>query len=243
MPRGTVVILTRAEEDNAPLARELRARDLTVIELPSVKIEPLADDTALVAAIRALGPDDHLVFTSRAGVDAARRGMRGYEVRAPVAAVGPATARRCAEWGIDAWIPSEPSGAALGRELAFGSGIVLLVRADQADPALARELAARGARVREVVAYRVIAGARGDIEGARRAALDGAAVVVASPAAVEGLRAAIGNAAFASARVIAIGPTTARAVALALGEMPRIVREITPDAIVRELEERHVAHR
>lgn len=243
MRSDRAVILTRAAEDNAALAAELRARAVIVIELTSATIEPLADDTALAAAIRALGPDDRLVFTSRAGVDAARRCVAADEVRSPVAAVGPATAERCAEWGIDAWTPSEPYGASLGRELAFGPGIVLLARADRADPALARELAARGARVREIVAYRVIAGASGDIDAARRAALAGAAIVVASPAAVEGLLAAIGSAAFARARVIAIGPTTARAAARVRNEQPREVRELSADAIVHELEERDVAHR
>jgi uroporphyrinogen-III synthase len=243
MRSDRVVILTRAAEDNAALAAELRARDLIVIELPSATVEPLADDTTLAGAIRALGPDDRLVFTSRAGVDAARRRVAAGEVRSPVAVVGPATADRCADWGIDAWTPSEPSGAALGRELAFGPGIVLLARADRADPALARELTARGAQVREIVAYRVIAGAREDADDARRAALAGAAIVVASPAAVEGLLTAIGIAAFACARVIAIGPTTARAVARVRDEQPRVVRELSADAIVHELEEKDVAHR
>jgi uroporphyrinogen-III synthase len=243
MRRDRVVILTRSPSDNAPLAAELRARGVTVLELPSATIEPLVDHRSLAAVIRALGPDDRLVFTSRAGVDAARRSVAANEVRSPVAAVGPATAQRCAEWGIDAWTPSVPSGAALGRELVFGSGIVLLARADRADPAVRRELEARGALVREIVAYRVIAGARGDIDAARRAALSGAAAVVASPAAATGLLAAIGDAAFAHARVIAIGPTTAEAIARVRAGQVRVVPELSVAAIVHEMEERDVAHR
>jgi len=237
-----VVILTRSHEDNVDLAVELRARGVTVIELPSATIEPLADDTALAAEIRALGPDDSLVFTSRAGVDAASRPVRAHEVRATVAAVGAATARRCRDWGIDAWIPSEATGAALGRELPLGSGVVLLARADRAESGLIRELAARGARVREIAAYRVVPAARGDVEAARRAALEGAVTVVASPAAVEGLIAAIGATAFECARILAIGPTTARAAARA-GVEPRVVSALTAGAIVREMEERDVGDR
>lgn len=240
---AAVVILTRAHEDNASLATDLRARDLTVIELPSATVEPLSDDIRLAEAIRALGADDRLVFTSRAGVDAARRCVRVTEVKAPVAAVGSATAVRCAEWGIDAWVPSAPSGEVLGRELPFGQGVVLLARADRADPALVRALTARGARIREVVAYRVIAGARGDADAARRAAHAGAVVVVASPAAVEGVAAAIGLEALARARVLAIGPTTARSVMEAVGATPRTLRELTADEIVREMEVIDVAHR
>jgi uroporphyrinogen-III synthase len=243
MPRDAVVILTRAHEDNASLAADLRARDVIVIELPSATVEPLVDDAGLAAEIRALGPDDRIVFTSRAGVDAARRCVGVAEVRAPVAAVGAATAKRCAEWGIDPWMPSEPSGEALGRELALGAGIVLLARADRADRALVRELTARGGRVREVVAYRVVPGARGDVEATRRAALAGAVVIVASPAAAEGVADALGPEAFACARVLAIGRTTARRVAETVGEEPRILRDLTADEVIREMEVLDVAHR
>jgi uroporphyrinogen-III synthase len=234
MPSGSTVVLTRAPADNAPLAVELRARGVTVIELTSARVEPIADDEAVAAAVRALGPDDRLVFTSRAGVDAVRRKVTPHELHAPVAAVGRATAERCAEWGVTAWMPSRPTGAALGRELPFGSGTVLLARADRADPAIVAELAARGARVREIVAYRVVPEANGDVEGARRAAVAGATIVVASPAAVEGLVAAIGLAALGCARVLAIGETTARAVSRITGDEPRVLHELSADAIVRD---------
>jgi uroporphyrinogen-III synthase len=243
MSSDAVVVLTRATEDNMRLAAELRARGVEVIELPSMTVEALADDTAFAAEIRALRADDRLVFTSRAGVEAARRCVRPDEIRAPVAAVGPATAERCTQWGIDPWMPSEPTGAALGRELELGAGVVLLARAERADAALARELTARGARVREVVAYRVRPGARGDTDAARRAALGGATVLVSSPVAFDGLVDAIGVAAIAHARLLAIGPTTARAIASALGRDPRLLHELTADAILRELEVEDVAHR
>ena len=119
---------------------------------------------------------------------------------------------------------------------------MLLARADRAESGLIRELAARGARVREIAAYRVVPAARGDVEAARRAALEGAVTVVASPAAVEGLIAAIGATAFECARILAIGPTTARAAARA-GVEPRVVSALTAGAIVREMEERDVGDR
>ena len=237
MRSDPTVVLTRAPEDNAPLAAELRAGGVTVIELPAMTIEPLADDGPLVAAIRALGPDDRLVFTSRAGVDAVRRAVAPAEVHAPVAAVGRATAARCAEWGIDAWIPSEPSGRALGRELRFGSGIVLLARANRSDPAVVSELVDRGARVREVVAYHVVPRATGDIAAARRAALAGAPFVFASPAAVDGVASALGIATLRRARLVAVGATTARAVARVVGADARILQTLGAGAIVGELDE------
>jgi uroporphyrinogen-III synthase len=237
------VILTRAADDNTELAAELRVRGIVVIELPCVRVEHLGDPGPLARALRALGSDDRLVFTSRAGVDAAARCVRADDVRAPVAAVGPATATRCADWGIAAWMPSEALGASLGRELAIGGGSVLLVRGDRADPAVVRELVTRGARVREVVAYRLIAGASGDVEAARRAALAGAAICVASPSAVDALAQAIGREALACARMLAIGPTTARAVVAAIDREPQILRRLSADEITRELEVADVAYR
>lgn len=242
MSSGAGVILTRAPEDNAELAAELRAHGIDVLELPCLSTEHLTDPTRLSEAIRALGPEDRLVFTSRAGVDAARRCVRADEVRAPVAAIGGATAARCKAWGIAAWTPSEARGSVLGRELSLGEGDVLLVRADRADDEVVVALERRGARVRELVAYRVVVGARGDVVAARRAALAGAAVVVASPSAVLGIAEGIGPRAFASARLLAIGATTARAAA-ASGNEPRILRAFTADEVLRELEVPDVAHR
>lgn len=236
MPSGAGVILTRASSDNAELAAALRVRGIDVIELPCLRVEHLDNPAPLAAAIRALGPDDRLVFTSRAGVDAARRCVDASEVRAPVAAVGPATARRCAQWGLSAWTPTTATGAALGREMALGGGIVLLTRGDRAHDAIQRELGARGAAVHEIKAYRVVVGTSGAVDNARRSALAGAAVVVASPGAVEGLVRAIGREALCRARVLAIGPTTARAVRRAGGVEPRVIRQLTADEVARCLE-------
>ena len=236
-----VVVLTRSAADNAQLAHALRGRGVTVIELPALSVEA-TDVAALARAVRALDRDDWLVFTSRAAVDAARGAVSASEIRARVAAIGRATAARCAEWGIAAWTPTSATGVALGRELPVGAGVVLLARAERADPAAARELRARGARVREVVAYRAVAGVRGDPSAARAAALQGAVVVVASPATFEAVAAALGPDALTRARVLTIGPTTARAAARALGVEPRILPELTAEAIVREMEVLDVAH-
>jgi uroporphyrinogen-III synthase len=243
VPERTTVILTRAPEDNAELAAELRAKGIAVIELSCVRVEHLTDPAPLAHAICSLGSDDRLVFTSRAGVDAARRCVASVDVRAPVAVVGPATAARCADWGLAAWMPSRALGSCLGRELGLGSGSVLLVRGDHADPSLARELVGRGARVREIVAYRVIASALGDVEAARRAALAGAAICVASPSAVDALVQALGQKALACARVFAIGPTTACAVVAAIALEPTVLRDLSADQIARELEVADAAYR
>src|SRR5207247_1144648 len=110
---------TRRREDNGPLAERLRGEGVDVIELPCLKTQPLADVSALAAAIGRLRPDDWLVVTSRPGADAVARAARP----APrVAAIGRATAARLADHGIAvSFKPRVPSGAALARELPPGN--------------------------------------------------------------------------------------------------------------------------
>jgi uroporphyrinogen-III synthase len=178
-------ILTRRPEDNARIAHRLRASGVEVLELPCVRVQPLEDITALATAIAAVGGDDWLVVTSRSGADAVARAARPA---CRVAAVGRATAARLVQHGIAvAFQPRVPSGAALGRELPEARA-VLLARSDRALPDLPAILRARGFEVSEVVAYRTVARADGDVAPVRAALADRArevSVVVASPSAVE----------------------------------------------------------
>jgi uroporphyrinogen-III synthase len=208
-----VAILTRRREDNARLAERLRASGVDVIELPCVSAQPLEDTTSLAAAIRAVAPDDWLVVTSRAGADAVARVGRPV---CRVAAVGRATAARLKEQGIEvAFMPGVPSGAALGRELPAARA-VLLARSDRALPDLPDVLRSRGFEVREVVAYRTVAHADGDLAPVRSALADPARevrVVVASPSAVEAFAVAAGDLAARAIFQVA-GATTERFVRL-----------------------------
>jgi uroporphyrinogen-III synthase len=183
--RRRVAILTRRREDNARLAEQLRASGVEVIELPCVRVQPLDDLTALAAAIGGVRPDDWLIVTSRAGADALARVARP-ECR--VAAVGRVTAARLEHHGIAvAFQPGIPSGAALGRELP-PARVALLARSDRGLPDLPEVLRARGFEVREVVAYRTLARAEGDLAPVRSVLADPRCevhVFVGSPSAVE----------------------------------------------------------
>jgi len=230
------VVLTRFPADDVPLADRLARAGVRTIQLSCLRIEPLVAPATMGDALGMLGPEDRLVFTSRAGVDAARLALPATEVRVPVAAVGPATARACANWGLAAWTPSAATGAALGRELPLGSGEAVLVRGERADRAIVAELARRGATIGELVAYRTVADVQGDVGAARRALLEGARVVLASPAAADALASAVGDAVLSAARVIAIGPTTAAHVARRVATPPRIAASPTIDALLDALE-------
>lgn len=217
------VILTRAREDNAALGAELRARGLRVIELPCVRTEPLADASALREAIASLMPlDDVLVLTSRAGVDAVAA-CAGVP-RCDVAVIGAATARHARGLSMRvSFVASVANAGALGRELPLPRGEVLLARSDLADPALPAALRGRGARVREVTAYRTVARAAGDVDAARGAIMAGdATVVVASPSAVDALAAAFGAPTARRAGFVAIGERTAEHARRRLGVAPAV---------------------
>jgi uroporphyrinogen III methyltransferase / synthase len=188
MPEA-VAVITHAARDDDPLARRLRDSGARVIELPCIAIEHLADSAELTRATDHLETDDWLVVTSPSGADAVARVSRS---RARVAAIGEATASRLREHGIGvSFVPSAPTGAALGRELPLATR-ALLARSDRALPDLPRVLRERGFDVREVVAYHTRVGARGDVAAVRDALLSGQVeIYVQSPSALEGLRAAI----------------------------------------------------
>jgi uroporphyrinogen-III synthase len=240
--RTRSVVLTR---EDPKLATLLGERGASVVTLQCVRREPV-DGAALRAALATLAARDVLVLTSPAGVDAVAGTIDLRAVPCPIAVIGRATGERLRLHGrIADRVASAPNGAALGRELPLPEGEVVLARSDRALADLPEALRARGARVREVIAYRTHADARGDASAARDALRsDGAAVVVTSPSALEGLVAAVGAEPVRCAVVVAIGPTTARAIERLLHVVPRVAEEPTAEAIADALwEERDVAHR
>ncbi len=229
-----IAILTRAHEDNVELAARLGARGVAVIELPCVRVEPLADTTALAAAIRDLTPADWLVATSRAGADAVARAARP---EARIAAIGTATAERLRAHGLSVdFRPSVATGECLGRELP-NARVALLARSDSALSDLPRILRQRGFEVREIVAYRTVPGAEGDVGSARRALGEAGArvdIYLSSPSALDGLIEAVDAALVARATFVVTGAVTRAAVREHLGPHARIVP--------MEEEAHHVAH-
>jgi uroporphyrinogen-III synthase len=208
---GYTVILTREAADNARFAPLLVGAD-EIVELPCVRVEPLAGSTALATALAALGVDDWLVVTSRHGADAV---VRYGAPLARVAAIGQATAERLRDLGTAvAFTPSVPSGERLARELPGPGGTVLLARSDRALDDLPRILRERGFAVREVVAYRTVVGAHGDVGRVRSllASERRTAVIFHSPSAVEGFLLAVEPSLLARAAIVVSGDATGRAV-------------------------------
>jgi uroporphyrinogen-III synthase len=155
-----------------------------------------------------------------------------------VAAVGDATAQRARAHGLRVdFQPTQPTGERLARELPRRGGVTLLARSDRALPGPAAILRDRGFDVREVVAYRTIPGAHGDVARVRDllASDEPVAVLFHSPSAVAGLLGAIDAPLVARAAIQVVGRATMRAVRDALGA--------DADISLIEEEAAHVTHR
>ena len=233
---GRRIVITRPAEKGRRLADRLRSLGAVPIEFPTVRIEP-AEPGPLDAALRALDTFDWIVFTSANGVEAAldRLGAAGKDARElgrrKVAAIGPVTAAALRERGVEpALVPGEYVAEAILAALGDVKGKrFLLPRADIAREALAAGLRERGAAVTEVTAYRTV-GAGGpppDLSGADAVTFTSSSTVrhfLASGAAVGG------------AKVVCIGPVTART-ARELGlTVAAVAGEYTEDGLIQALE-------
>ncbi|HKW95816.1 MAG TPA: uroporphyrinogen-III synthase [Methylomirabilota bacterium] len=159
---GRVVLVTRAREQAGTFAELLEAAGARVLLVPTIAIEPPQSWAPLDAALA--GTFAWAVFTSVNGVAMVRRRVEATGVgrtlleRARLAAIGPATAGALRDWGLRPEIvPAEYVAEALVErlrpEITAGTR-VLLPRAAETRDVLVRELAALGAQVTEVAAYR-----------------------------------------------------------------------------------------
>jgi uroporphyrinogen-III synthase len=204
------VLVARASEHADGLTRLLVDAGAEVVDMPTISIAPVE------FVLPALDGYAWAVFTSANGV-------RAVAAKPPtpwprIAVVGAATARAAPNAGLAvAFQPSEPRGAVLGAELPVASGDrVLLLRSDIARPELPAALKARGALVDEVVVYHTAPRTEPALEIAEQLAAGRLhAVVLSSPSSVRGLLAACGTdpKLYVNTRLVAIGPTTAAAIA------------------------------
>jgi uroporphyrinogen-III synthase len=220
----TRVLVTRP----GPLVDALQKAGFEVTLLPTVQIEALADRAPLDAALARLDFYNWLVLTSPKGVRLGLGPVHPFTGR--IAAIGPATASTLQELGWPSpWLPTRPNTRTLAAELPIQPGDrVLLLRSNLADAVLPNALAARGARVDDVVAYRTVPRAE-PLAGLP----DADAIVLMSPSAVDGLLNALDGDATRLGRtcIVVPGPTTA-AHARARGLMSIEAAEPTPEAIV-----------
>lgn len=223
---GRRIVVTRPREQAGELAQQLEERGAEVVAFPTIALVPPPDPGALDRAVAAASTYDWIVFTSANGVRAflERLDALGLDVRSlagvRLAAIGPETGaalgRRLLRAAV---VPGEFRAegllAALGDEDVRGRR-VLLPRAAGARAILPVELAARGAHVDEVIAYRAVPPPDADVAGLRAALAAGAidALTFTSSSTVTNFASLVGTdtlRALAPGRpaVACIGPVTA----------------------------------
>ncbi len=161
------IVVTRARSQASELSKRLEQLGAEVIELPTIRIQPVEDPTALQQVIAELASFDWIVFTSTNAVDAFFGALEksGLDARGLVAnricAIGPATAGRLRQCGIlpDAQ-PEKYTTKNIVESLAARQQLtgrrILCPRADIAPRDLPEALTAGGATVKEIAAYNTV---------------------------------------------------------------------------------------
>jgi len=163
---GRRIAITRPAAQSRTLIAQLQALGAEPLVCPAIVIAPLADYSALDAAIARLAGYDWLIVTSVNGVHAllARMGEVGADQaalqRLKLGAIGPATAQALAHYGLHAeFMPTAYVAEAILDEIGdVAEQRILLPRADIARELLAIGLRDRGAQVDEIAAYRTVPG-------------------------------------------------------------------------------------
>jgi uroporphyrinogen III methyltransferase/synthase len=161
---GKRIAVTRARDQASDLVKALCDLGAECLEVPTIRVAPPNDWGPLDRAVAELPSCDWIVFTSVNGVERffERVFSAGKDARAlghlRTAAIGPATAARLKRFGLSSDLVPENFRAeaiveAFRREDIRGKTI-LLPRAQEARQVLPEELAAMGATVREVPAYK-----------------------------------------------------------------------------------------
>jgi uroporphyrinogen-III synthase len=213
------------------------------VAIPTIAVRPL-DGRRLDGWLERLESYDWVVVTSPNGARLVAERLTALGRPAPAglkwAVVGPRTREVLETAGI-AVSAEPPAQVAAGIPDAMGEvagARVLLLRAAAASRDLPRVLAALGARVDDVIAYEVVEGPESSRDSLERALADGLdAAIFTSGSTVRGFTRLIGDPvhALVGARIVCIGPVTARVAREAgLGDV-EVAAGRTPAAIVAAL--------
>jgi uroporphyrinogen III methyltransferase/synthase len=163
---GKRILITRPRERASRFAALLREYGAEPIEVPTIQLVPPDSWEPLDRALMTIHTYDWLIFTSVTGVQAffgrfeTQRRTHADIQGISICAIGPATADELQERGLHvAVMPSEYRAEAVVESLSafpLHNTRVLIPRAAVARDVLPRELAARGAQVDVVDAYRTV---------------------------------------------------------------------------------------
>lgn len=250
------IVVTRAREDASALSHWLRERGAEPIEFPTIKIEPLADTSAIDDALLHLSRYAWIVFTSDKAVSAVYKRMDEFRLDGRafagvmVASIGETTAQAVhGLLGVRAdFVPSGSVAETFAAEFPdddLTGKRILLPRAEKAREVLPEEFAKRGATVDAIPVYENVPDV-GDVASIRAQLQAGEidAVTFASSSSVRNFVQALTEGEAVSltellgkAKLAAIGPVTAETL-LEFGLTPHIVAtEHTIPGLVDALEE------
>ena len=246
---GRRVLVTRTREQAGELSRLLSRRGAVPIEIPTIEVRLLDDYALLDLALGSLERYHWVVFASANAVDAVfgRLATMGLDSRAyggvRVAAVGQATGAKLRSHGIEPdLVPSGYSARDLvdgfaGRDMK--NARVLLPRADIAPDTLTRGLAALGAAVDEVTAYRTATPASAWAEAAEVLESGIDVATFTSSSTVTNLVGLLDGGAdvLSGVRIACIGPATAETAGRMGLDVDIVAREHTVPGLVEALEE------
>jgi uroporphyrinogen III methyltransferase/synthase len=163
---GRKILITRPRERASRFAALLREEGAEPVEVPTIQIAPPASWELLDRALTAIHTYQWLIFTSVTGVQAfferfdALHRLRENLAGLSICAIGPATADELRAHGVQvAVMPSEYRAEAVVERLSafpLQGTRILIPRAAVARDVLPKALAARGAQVDVVEAYRTI---------------------------------------------------------------------------------------
>ena len=242
---GRTIVVTRARASASEFATALRRLGAEVVESPTIETAPPTSYTALDRAIKRVASFDWMIFTSATGVETfiERLKSRGRDIRAlgraSIAAIGPATASRLADYALQvAAVPDEYRAeniiTAIGIKQIRGKRF-LIPRAEVAREALPEILRAKGARgVVVAPSYRTVKPKGAQIELIASGKID--LVTFTSSSTVTNFCDLIGTSG-KGIKAAAIGPITA-ATALDRGfEVVVTPRKYTIEALTAEIGE------
>jgi uroporphyrinogen III methyltransferase/synthase len=164
---GRTIVVTRARSASSDFAADLRRLGADAIEFPTIEKVAPKSFAALDKAIARLDSFDWIIFTSANGVESFIERLKslGRDIRdlgrASIAAIGPATAARLADYALRvSAVPDEYRAeaiiSAIGARQIRGKRF-LIPRAEVAREVLPETLRAKGAKTVEVApAYRTV---------------------------------------------------------------------------------------
>lgn len=216
---GQKIVITRSRKQAGKILAELRTRGAEAYELPTIQIEPHPDKRAFYEMVAYAHSYDWLIFTSPNGVDAFFAAF--YEIfkdareigGVRIAVIGPATAERVRSFHLQVDVQPEKSlpeeiVKAMQKEVTIENLKILLVQAEGARDALARDLSRRGGIVDEAVAYRTVPPTNDTAGGIARFRDEGADWIIFTSSSTVKNFAALNLPLPENLKTLSIGPTT-----------------------------------